>query len=80
MRNLTTTSSVLVSRDIQISYSTDGSYYPRMFFVDQNGNIDYTYVNATDGQMYRYFFGKVDVCKDLMKKMLGNATTAAQTN
>ena len=43
-----------------------------MFFVDQSGNIDYSYANAPEGQMYRYFIGKVEVCKDLMKKMLGN--------
>lgn len=41
-----------------------------MFFVDKNGNIDYSYANSPSGQIYRYFFSKVEPFKEKMKQML----------
>ena len=48
----------------------DGSYYPRILFIDSNGNIDYSLANGPESQIYRYFYSSVDACKNNMRKLL----------
>ena len=48
----------------------DGVYYPRFFFVDRNGNIDYSVAASTEGQIYRYIYSKTAPFKENMRKIL----------
>ena len=45
-------------------------YYPRFFFVDRNGNIDYSVAASTEGQIYRYFYSKTAPFMENMRKIL----------
>ena len=51
-------------------FRPDGSYYPRILFIDSDGNIDYSLANGPESQIYRYFYSNVDACKNNMRKLL----------
>ena len=48
----------------------DGSYYPRIFFIDSDGNIDYSIANGPENKIYRYFYSSVEACKENMRELL----------
>ena len=48
----------------------DGSYYPRILFIDSAGNIDYSIANGPENQIYRYFYSSVEACKENMRELL----------
>lgn len=51
-------------------FNVDGVYYPRFFFVDRNGTIDYSVSSGKAGELYRYFYSSVDTFKDRMRQLL----------
>lgn len=53
-----------------VSNRIDGSYYPRFFFVDKNGNIDYSIASQPEGGLYRYYYSSPSTFKENMKKVL----------
>lgn len=47
-----------------------GKYYPRIFFVNPNGSIDYEMNNAGYSPMYHYYYYDADTLYDSMVKYL----------
>ena len=48
----------------------DGTYYPRFFFVNREGVIDYSIAGRKEGELYRYFYSSLDTFKEQMRKLL----------
>ena len=48
----------------------DGIYYPRFFFVNRDGVIDYSIASRKEGELYRYFYTSIDTFKEQMRKLL----------
>ena len=49
-----------------------GKYYPRVFFLNPNGSIDYEINNAGFSPMYHYYYYDADTLYDNMVKYLEN--------
>jgi protein-disulfide reductase (glutathione) len=60
----------------EAAFHPDGSYYPRVFFLKKNGQMDPTQVNAGASQ-YRYFPQTGEALVNAMKTVLAGSSNAA---
>ena len=51
-------------------FNVDGVYYPRFFFIDSSGTINYSISSGKAGEPYRYFYSSVYSFKDRMRQLL----------
>lgn len=70
VRSLRTTRSRLVGEQLQYSNPSDGSYFPRIYFINPDGSVNYDIISDPNADKYQFFYPDDQRIIDSMKQMI----------
>ena len=69
-RNLRTTRSRSVGEPLLCPNPPDGSYFPRIYFINPDGSVNYDIISDPNADKYQFFYPDDQRIIDSMKQMI----------
>lgn len=67
-RNLRTTLSKWVSSYYLLLNNVDGSYFPRIYFINPDGSVNYDIISDPEAEQYQFFYPEPERIVSSMKQ------------